>query len=133
MKYKNAMLLLSAGLVVSSCTVERIVEKEVPVSTQTPATAPSAPSRDYTMSRSENEDAVIDFVIETYGSLPNSRASILETAYLVCDSLREGFSVEEIGQMIQDASETQDAVNYLAAISAGAIGYLCPEFMPEDI
>ena len=118
----------------SACTVERVIEKpsDMPATVES-TSAPYVPSDDYELTQEEKESGVINFVIEFYGSLPNSRDEVLETAYLVCDNLRGGATLQDLEQMIFDASTTQDDLTYLSAITAGAVGFLCPEFMPGDV
>lgn len=118
------------ALGLSACTVERVVER--PASPDSTTAAPETSTVDAPMTIQEREDMVIAYVIETYGSMPNTKDEVLQTAYLVCDNLKAGVTVDEFTAMIDEASDTLDAANYLIAITAGAMAFLCPEYMPED-
>jgi hypothetical protein len=50
-------------------------------------------------------------------------AQIIETAYLFCDSLRAGTTLDEIGAMAEETI----GIDATAALGAGAIIYLCPD------
>lgn len=132
MKFHGIATGIAVALSLSACTVERVVVPEIETAT-VPTTEFVPPTTEYRMTQEDKEMLFIDFVVETYGSLPNTKDEVLETGYLVCSNLASGTTIDELSQMIGAASETQDSINYLSAITAAAIGFLCPEYMPDDV
>jgi hypothetical protein len=132
MKFHRIATGIAVVLSVSACTVERVVVPEIETAT-VPTTEFVPPTTEYRMTQDVEEMLFIDFIVEMYGSLPNSKDELLETGYLVCTNLASGTTLDELSQMIGEASETQDSIDYLAAVTAAAIGFLCPEYMPDDV
>lgn len=115
---KLALAIISVGLLTACGSTQSAPAPEVTktVEVQVPAPAP-APAGDDTAGML----AMIRTAEPMFYSIDD--AQIIDTAYLFCEALRGGTSLDEIGAMAEDTI----GIDATAALGAGAIIYLCPD------
>lgn len=113
---KLALVIVCVGLLTACGSTAPAPEVTKTVEVQVPAPAP-APAGDDTASMLDMIRAA-DPMFYSVGD-----AEIIDTAYLFCDALRAGTTLDEIGAMAEDTI----GIDATAALGAGAIIYLCPD------
>ena len=113
---KIALAIVCVGLL-AACGSTPAPEVTKTVEVQVPAPAPAQPAGD-------DIDGMLSMIRAAdpmFYTIEDSQ--IVETAYIFCETLRGGASLEDIGTIAQDTI----GVDAAAALGAGAIIYLCPD------
>lgn len=74
------------------------------------------------------EEMLISFIESEFGPLDTGTIGLLiDTSYMICGELRLGATIDDLITMIIAASSGESSDKFLAAVSVGAIKYLCPD------
>ena len=117
---KLALAIISVGLLTACGSTQSAPAPEVTKTVEVQVPAPAPEPAQPTGNTAEMLDMIraADPMFYSVGD-----AEIIDTAYLFCDALRAGTTLDEIGAMAEDTI----GIDATAALGAGAIIYLCPD------
>ena len=110
-----------AGLVLlTSCTTERVVYVESTTTTEA-TIAYSEPSE------RQREQEFLEFVKDSHGDLTGLVPEILAAGWRTCQNADYGWTAQDFVDDLAMIATTQESMQLLAAVVAGALNFLCPE------
>lgn len=122
---KRIVIAAVAVTAITGCTIERTVVEQAATTTEAPSrsTAP-ADLPDY---YEPDESGFLAFIEQESGPILVPAADLFETGYMVCDLAAQGATAQDFSELIWDSVSDEEGYNFLATVTAAALGFLCPE------
>jgi len=120
------------GITITACGKTETVYIEKSTTTPPTTETPSTPETTYQTLPAEPEWTVEDEylwdITSQHGTALVDDTTLIETGYVVCDTLRAGVPVEQVAYtLIQSSQGNYQIQQYLTTVVASAIVNLCPE------